>query len=125
MWVARLDYQWKVTLGLWALLGTVAVYVQKHRPPEWALISALTIIVAGYSLMWIREMHARNSRQQQMAEYYLYEAERLVSQEQLPQVDRPKSKWQQKPFYKDQIALSQIGATTIFALAVWWFLGVP
>jgi len=77
----RREYEWKVTLGFWALLAAAIAFVQ-HDPnglaakaiPHWFVPAS----VIGFAFLWRRPTWVANENDKSMAHHFLFEAERII-----------------------------------------------
>jgi len=76
---ARREYEWKVTLGFWALiLGAIAFlknYISEGHKIDWRLIP---IIGVGYAFLWLRGVWVANKNDQLRAFHFRDAAEQTL-----------------------------------------------
>jgi hypothetical protein len=77
-WSARQQTEWRLSLGLWALMIT-AIYSSKTRPPEIPLIVFLLVIFALHTV-YASLFVSRSRQDMDIAFFYLESAERCISQ---------------------------------------------
>ena len=64
----RQAYQWKVTLGLWALIAAAVSFLwgKKVLVPWWVFLSVLLV----YAFLWVRSIAHKNYDDQQLEWYF-------------------------------------------------------
>jgi len=64
----RQAYQWKVTLGLWALIAAAVSFLwgKNVLVPWWAFVTVLLV----YAFLWVRPVAHRNYDDQQLEWYF-------------------------------------------------------
>lgn len=83
----RRDFEWKMSLALWALLAGSAATLKIHSPVF--LIPIFFVIVFGHAILWVRPIWVRNRYDLLMLMFYLERCEQLISSE-VSVRDRPK-----------------------------------
>lgn len=68
----RRSYEWKVTLGLWAVI--LGVIVKGLKLPWWVW----GLIVLAYGAFWLRSVWVANMRNKDWYEFYMKSADRLL-----------------------------------------------
>lgn len=124
----RTQLELRVSLSLWALLVAVTLYVQK-RPPEWVLVSLLTVIVIGHAYFCF-SVRIRSRTDIERSFWYVDQARALLwaPKEALPteplRVDRLNWRGRLRDFHKDLWSDGVfIGATILMALVTYFTLG--
>lgn len=59
----RRDYEWKVALGLWALIGAATIYRDKWSTqlPVWLIAALCAIVLGGYGRLWLYRLWKANA----------------------------------------------------------------
>jgi len=77
----RREFEWKVTLGFWALLAAAIAFVQHDQQgivakaiPHWLVPAS----VVGFLFFWLRPIWVANDNDKSMAHHFLFEAERIL-----------------------------------------------
>ena len=63
----RQSYEWRVTLGLWAVITAATIYLKDRPVPLW--LGASTIVI--YAFFWLRPMNVAHWRDNQAAAFYV------------------------------------------------------
>lgn len=76
----RRDYEWKVTLGLWALIAGAAIYQDRwsQRLPLWALFVICALILGAYGYLWLYPLWKENAIDQAVANHFRVQAARIL-----------------------------------------------
>jgi hypothetical protein len=77
----RREFEWKVTLGFWAILAAAIAFVQHDQQgivakaiPHWFV----AVGVVGFAFLWLRPIWVANDNDKSMAHHFLFEAERIM-----------------------------------------------
>lgn len=123
-WNGRRQFEWAISLGLWAVLGASIAYV-KSRPPECVLVGVLVAVSLGYIIFWVKPLQARHERDTRHAFYFKELAEASMQLGNPPKEAPPKDvayydKWSLVVAWAP---LFQIVATMLLAICVYFMLG--
>jgi len=134
----RRDYEWKVSLGVWAALAWALVTI-KQRPPGRELAYILIATVVMHLFFWVMPLARRNRHDMQMAFFFADRAAALVVDSGIEIKDPPERKstaperWKRIVFWlrEGMAAISKdawsglfpVLVSTVLALAVWLLLG--
>jgi hypothetical protein len=72
----RRQHEWKVTVGLWALLAAGIAYPPKC--PIWALVFALIVVVIAHAFLWVRWVWVGSTKDAKLAFFYAEHAEKMA-----------------------------------------------
>ena len=77
----RRNFEWKVTLGFWALLAVSIAFVKQD--PAWMaqrpnLLWFAPAGVVGYIIFWLRGIWVANANDKAIANHFLFEAEKIL-----------------------------------------------
>lgn len=128
----RRQFEWKVTVGIWAVLaaGIVSSKAQSQPLTQHQLIFPLIALVFGHAFLWVGSHWVRSTADLKFAFYYAERAEtRLLPNSGINVRDRPKRP-EELPccerlfgFLRGTGVWFQIGATAL--LAYGFFLVAP
>ena len=126
-WRGRAEIEWKVSLALWVLLGG-SLSIIKVRPNVIILALFLIAIIALYGWFWTLQIWTRNTNDGEWAFYYISHARNILFPGSLPRNEPAENV---TLFQMRDRILSfnnwgiwfQVGATSILAVCVFWFLG--
>lgn len=116
--VTRVQNEWKVSLGIWAMLAAASLYTKDK--PIWALLVWLIIIVAGHGWLWVRWNWIANEKDARLAMYYAEKAEGMILQDAPDSSRRPELTKTEKRFgfLWHGAALFQFLATIVLAVGL-------
>jgi hypothetical protein len=77
----RRNFEWKVTLGYWALLAAAVAFVKQN--PTWIeqrpyLLWFAPISVLGFIVFWLRGIWVANANDKALGNHFLFEAEKII-----------------------------------------------
>jgi ABC-type multidrug transport system fused ATPase/permease subunit len=113
---ARLQYEWKVTLGLWALLAASASFLIDKTIP-YLLAWALAVIV-GHAF-WLRGIWTANQRNLITAYHWADQAAAVLDNPhwQIDHAPRTLTSWERSIGFLGNWSMAfQLGATTILVI---------
>jgi hypothetical protein len=70
----RRQYEWKIALGLWAILFAAVRFHQEVRLPTWTW----PLVLVGYAFLWQRGLHVANRKDKDVSLHFQKQAEQLV-----------------------------------------------
>jgi hypothetical protein len=71
----RQSYEWRVTLGLWAVITAATIYLKDRPVPLWLGVSTVFI----YAFFWLRAINVAHWRDNQAAAFYIETALSILS----------------------------------------------
>lgn len=71
---ARRDYEWKVSLGLWAALFASAPALKGIQLPIWTI----WLVPTFYAIFWLRGLSIANANDKSLTEHFRTEAEKIA-----------------------------------------------
>lgn len=100
-WANRRQYEWRISVGLWAILVAGMIYIQKPSGALlWLLILGLVIAVLGHAWLWVRWNWISNERDIRTAFFFAEHAERLLRSSNAPDPGaRPEITPEEKRWY--------------------------
>jgi len=126
----RSQFEWRLTLALWALLAAAPLYV-RPRPDEMLLGLTLSAVVVVYTFLLVLPIQGRDEDDWAFAFYYVLKAEHLLDSSVITK-DRPPAFDGKKLFWRDAkvvfsgkswAAIVQIGTTVLLALVAFYMIG--
>jgi hypothetical protein len=115
----RRDYEWKVTLGIWALLaaGIAAPWILQPLHP-WMIMLGVPAIAVGHIAFWIYDHWDKSEKDWKLAFFYAESAEALanIGDAPIPLSDRKTKQKENFAFFKNNTSLVQVLTTLILAL---------
>ena len=121
----RVSYEWKVTLGLWAVLLAAPLYI--HHPPS-ARVTAwvLSAAVVSYALFWLRPIYVRMSEDLRAAFHHIEHAEHLLGLRECPPKPVERLSTTDRLFqfatFENWGGLFQLVATILLAVLIYWVM---
>ena len=107
----RREYEWKVTLGLWAAIVAGIATFRGQPLPWW--VGPLTILMYGF--LWLRGIWVSNEKDKRLSLYYRQQAEKILGHG--PDIIRPlveMGRWQWVfGFLGDWSMLFQLATTAV------------
>lgn len=136
-WKDRRQYEWRVSLGLYAIMAAATIYLKDTPTPlKYFLSIILLIVVPSHAWVWVRSNWISGQRDINSAFYYAEYARQILLRDRAPPPNEeqgPMSKWggltelQSKwySFLKESPCQVEIGATALLAivLAAYLLLG--
>jgi hypothetical protein len=126
-WNVRRQVEWKVSLGLWAVM-IVSAYSFKSKPPECLLIIFLLSIFLMHTIL-ISQLLVRSRQDINMAFYYIDHAEHVLFPQMIPRerprrVDTMSGKERLVEFVRTDVlaAIGQMAATGIISVVVYFMI---
>jgi hypothetical protein len=120
--VSRRDHEWKVTLGLWALLGAGIINPLEGRAPSF-LCWVLVVVVVAHAIFWIRP-HWVHSKEDAKIAFQYHDNARLILANGTADALGSRYKmrcWEQCiGFLREPICWAQFGTTALLAFGVWF-----
>lgn len=136
-WQDRRKYEWRVSLGLWALMAAATYYKKTLIPPlPNSIVVVILVIIVLVHTYWVRSNLDRNQKDINSAFYYWDRARMLLPGEEAPTPDEdqgPRSKYgglkaEQSSwcsFLYEPPCLTQVLTTFVLALILAYYLLVP
>lgn len=75
LWDSRRATEWRVAIGLWALLAG-AVAIKEVKLPLWVG----PVLFGGYVLLWLRPVWERNAHNRNFTRFYLTRAQDMLGE---------------------------------------------
>jgi len=76
---SRRQYEWKVTIGLWALIAAFVAFLRTQNPQFDQFLILGIIVWILYSFFWLRGVWVGNQDDKNWANHYLKEAEKIFN----------------------------------------------
>ena len=134
-WQDRRKYEWRLSLGLWALIAASIHYrdVVKPSSPHNCAVALMLIVVVFVHACWIRSNWVSNQKDINNAFYYSDNARQLLQGQEMPRPDEaqgPAGTWrglkeeQSKclAFLQAPPCQAELGATAILVLILGYFM---
>jgi hypothetical protein len=85
-WDARRQYEWKITLGFWALLVAAIAFFRETVLPLWA--GPVALFLYGF---WLRSVWLANDADKEFSDFFRLAAEKILSDD---NICKPPPKYQ-------------------------------
>lgn len=126
LWESRREYEWKISLGLWTLLGAGAVTLRGKGGINGGVIS-IPVIVFYFGWLW--PMWNRSLREKESGIHFRRQAEEVLGNaDHLPTKfpDEPHPlRWRIQKFICDWSMFFQLATTVAFTFALYHFNHIP
>lgn len=122
----RRDYEWKVTLGLWALLATAIVLASERKltlDHPWSSPMMPVAVVAIFAVLWVRPVWVANENDKRLSHRFLFMSARALDPAFRPSLPdgkpiRPRHWSWWFGFVFDWAAIFQIATTAALAVTL-------
>ena len=112
-WDARRQYEWRLSLGVWALLAAAIGTLRVETLPVWVGILALSLY-----FWWLLNLWQRNKWERRLMWNFVFEAQRICLKYDIKGVEREEPLGAQS-FIRDWSAQFQFGATFLLIVLVY------
>jgi hypothetical protein len=71
----RQSYEWRVTLGLWAVIAAATIYLKAYSVPLWVGI----VVILVHAFFWLRPVYVAHWSDNEAAAFYVEKAQSILN----------------------------------------------